>query len=162
VGWRGNAHEITEEGEVFKDDNVTVQAFRTEHGDLKYTWAYRFTTPDRVVAFGGDGHYSPGLVKAAKDADILFIEGCTKDNLKYAPWGGKTLAEKEKTIFSYHMSPQDMVRVKNESGVKAIVMIHEQVFGPPGRDFDREGLLKEMKRAGAGPNIYSSIDGDIY
>ncbi len=40
-------------------------------------------------------------------------------------------------------------------------MIHEQFFGAPGK-FDREGLLNEMKRAGVKPNIYSSIDGDIY
>ena len=31
---------------------------------------------------------------AAKDADILFVEGITRKNVKYATWGGDTEEEK--------------------------------------------------------------------
>ncbi|MBC8391402.1 MAG: MBL fold metallo-hydrolase [Deltaproteobacteria bacterium] len=151
-------------GPFFEDDNVKVEAFRTyqAHGSLKYTYAYRFTTkPDgRIIAFGGDGHYTKGLVEAAKDADILVMEGCTWKNLKYAPWGGKTLAEKEKNIGALHMFPKDMKRVQEESGVKAIVMVHEQNYSSP-ENFNRLALLHEMQEAGV-KNIYSTMDGDLY
>ncbi|MFC1576659.1 MBL fold metallo-hydrolase, partial [Candidatus Omnitrophota bacterium] len=151
-------------GPFFEDDNVAVEAFRTyrAHGSLKYTYAYRFTTkPDgRVIAFGGDGHYSEGLIEAAKNADVLVIEGCTWKNLKYSPWGGKTLKDKEKNLGALHMFPKDMKRVQEESGVKTIVMVHEQNYSAPD-NYDRLALLKEMREAGV-KNIYSAMDGDLY
>jgi len=103
---------------IFEDDNVTVVAYPTSHGALEHTYAYRFTTkPDnRVLVFGGDGHYSKGLVAAARDADLLFIEGITRDKVGFATWGGDTEEEKVKTISAYHMFPSDMKRVQDESG----------------------------------------------
>ena len=130
-GSRANTHDLTEEGQIFKDENVTVSAYRTKHGALKYTFAYRFETPDRVLVFGGDGHYSEGLVQAAKDADMLFIESCGLKDIANATWGGDTVEEKKKMIGAYRMFPPDLIRVKNESGVKAIVLIHEQYYAPP-------------------------------
>jgi ribonuclease BN (tRNA processing enzyme) len=151
-------------GPIFEDDNVKVEAFQTvkSHGALKYTYAYRFTTkPDgRIIAFGGDGHYSKGLVEAAKGADILVIEGITKKNIKYAPWGGKTVEEKLKNIGAYHMFPDMLKKVQHESGVKQIVMVHEQNYNSP-EDYSRLGLQKEMEEAGV-KNIFSSCDGDMY
>ena len=70
---------------------MTVSAYRTKHGALKYTFAYRFETPDRILVFGGDGHYSPCLVEAAKDADILFIESFGLEDIANTPWGGDTV-----------------------------------------------------------------------
>ena len=151
-------------GPFFEDDNVKVEAFRTKqaHGSLRFTYAYRFTTkPDgRIIAFGGDGHYSEGLTEAAENADVLVIEGCTWKNLKYAPWGGNTLEEKEKNIGALHMFPKDMKRVQEDSGVKEIVMVHEQNYGSPD-NYNRLALLHEMQEAGV-TNIYSAMDGDLY
>ena len=149
-------------GPIYEDDNVKVEAFPTEHGSLAHTLAFRFTTkPDgRVIAFGGDGHYSKGLVEAAKNADILVIEGITRKNIQYASWGGDTVEEKVKTISAYHMFPSDMAKLQKDSGVKTIVMVHEQNFNTP-ENFSRTGLRDEMREAGV-KNIYSAIDGDMF
>ncbi|MDX8430908.1 MAG: MBL fold metallo-hydrolase [Candidatus Algichlamydia australiensis] len=151
-------------GPVFEDKNVKVEAIRTlrAHGALEYTYAYRFTTkPDnRVIAFGGDGHYSKGLVEAARDADILVIEGCTFKNIKYLPWGNGDEEEKIFKIRSYHMFPEDLARVQKESGVKQIVLIHQQNGNVPEK-YSRLQLLQEMKDAGV-KNIYSAMDGDLF
>jgi ribonuclease Z len=160
-GSRATSHDLTENGVVFEDDNVKVSAFRTKHGALKYTFAYRFETADRIIAFAGDGHYSQGVVDAAKDADILFTEAFSLENIAYSTWGGDTVEEKKKTISPYHMFPEDLVRIKNESGVKSVVLIHEQNYAPPEK-YSRTGLVDEIKRAGLTGPIYSSIDGDIY
>ncbi len=147
---------------ILEDDNVVVEAFPTKHGFLEHTYAYRFTTkPDgRVLVFGGDGHYSEGLVAAAKGADVLFIESITRKNIMAAPWGGTTEEEKVKTIGAYHMFPDDMKRVQEESGVKGIVMIHVQNYNTP-ENFDRLGVLQEMRDAGV-TNILLAQDGDLY
>jgi ribonuclease BN (tRNA processing enzyme) len=146
----------------FEDDNVVVEAFPTGHGFLKHTNAYRFTTkPDnRVLVFGGDGHYSEGLANAAKDADILFVEGITRKNIKHAPWGGQTEEEKVKVIGAYHMFPSDMKKLQKKSGVKNIVMVHVQNYDTPEK-FDRLTVLNEMIDEGV-TNILQAADGDLY
>lgn len=147
---------------IMEDDNVLVEAFPTAHGFLGHTYAYRFTTkPDnRVLVFGGDGHYSEGLVNASKGADVLVIESITRKNVKVAPWGGKTEDEKVKTIGAYHMFPKDLKKVQDESGVKQIVMTHVQNYSDP-EHFDRLAVLKEMQAAGV-KNILLAEDGDLF
>jgi len=147
---------------IFEDDNVIVEAFPTKHGFLQHTYAYRFTAkPDgRVFAFGGDGHYSEGLANAAKDADILFIESITRKSIKFAPWGGKTEAEKVKIIGAYHMFPKDMKKLQKKSGVKQIVMVHVQNYSDP-EHFSRLGVRDEMRAVGV-QNILQAEDGDLY
>lgn len=147
---------------IFEDDNVTVEAFPTEHGFLKNTYAYRFTAKSdgRVMTFGGDGHYSEGLVNAAKNADVLVIESITIKNIMFVVWGGKTKEEKEKIIGAYHMFPKDMKKVQDDSGVKQIVMTHVQNYNDP-EHFDRLSVLQEMRDAGVA-NILMAEDGDLF
>ena len=147
---------------IFEDDNVLVEAFPTKHGYLEHTYAYRFTAKSdgRVFAFGGDGTYSEGLVAAAKDADILFAEGITRKNVKFATWGGDTEEEKVEVIGAYHMFPERLKRVYDESGVKNIVMVHVQNYNTP-ENFDRLGVLNEMIDEGI-ENILLAQDGDLF
>lgn len=147
---------------IFEDDNVLVEAFPTKHGFLEHCYAYRFTTkPDnRILVFGGDGHYSEGLANAAKDADILFIEGITRKNIMHAPWGGTTLEEKLKQIGAYHMFPSDMKKLQKKSGVKNIVMMHVQNYNTADK-YERLGVLQEMIDEGV-TNILQASDGDLY
>ena len=147
---------------IFEDDNVIVMAFPTKHGYLEHTYAYRFTTKTdgRVFAFGGDGTYSKGLVEAAKGADILFVEGITRKNIKYATWGGDTEEEKVKVIGTYHMFPDRLKKVYDESGVKNIVLVHVQNYDNP-ENFDRLSVLQEMIDEGIN-NILLAQDGDLY
>ena len=147
---------------IFEDDNVLVEAFPTNHGFLEHTYAYRFTAKSdgRVFAFGGDGTYSEGLVAAARDADILFAEGITRENVRYETWGGDTEEEKVRVIGAYHMFPERLKRVYDESGVENIVMVHVQNYNTPD-DFNRLGVLQEMIDEGI-ENILLAQDGDLY
>jgi len=147
---------------IFEDDNVLVVAFPTKHGFLEHSYAYRFTTkPDnRVLVFGGDGHYSEGLANAAKDADILFIEGITRKNIMHAPWGGVTLEQKLRIIGAYHMFPSDMKKLQDKSGVKNIVMMHVQNYNTVEK-YERLSVLQEMIDEGV-TNILEAMDGDLY
>ncbi len=147
---------------IFEDENVMVEAFPTKHGFLEHTYAYRFTAKSdgRVIAFGGDGTYSEGLVEAAKNADILFVEGITRKNIKFATWGGDTEEEKVEAIGAYHMFPDRLKRVYDESSVKNIVMVHIQNYNDPD-NFERLGVLQEMIDEGIS-NILAAQDGDLF
>jgi ribonuclease Z len=72
-GWRVRSHEI-DEGVVFEDENVRVEAFRVRHGTWPNAFGYRFTTPDRVIVISGDAAPDENLEMYAKDADILIHE----------------------------------------------------------------------------------------
>ena len=132
------------------------------HASLHDSFAYRFTTEDRVVVFTGDGGpYHPNIVKAARSADILVTEAVTEDNIRYAPWGGETVDEKKKEIFRFHFSPAVLARIANEANVKAIVLTHEQNYNS-GENYQALGLINEIRAAGYEGEIYSAMDGDVY
>lgn len=157
--WPGTT---TEGKRIFEDNNVKVEAFPSKHGYLEHSYAYRITAKSdgRVFAFGGDGTYSPGLAAAAKGADILFAEGITRKNVRFATWGGDTEEEKVEVIGAYHMFPERLKRVYDESGVRNIVMVHVQNYNSP-ENFDRLGVLKEMIDEGI-DNILLAQDGDLF
>ena len=157
-------HDIVfeENGLVYQDNNVKVEAFRTRHASLQDTFAYRFTTVDRVIVFTGDGGpFHANIVRAAKNADILVTETVTEDNIRYAPWGGNTVEAKKKEIFRFHFSPTVLARIANQAGVRKIVLAHEQNYNS-GENYNALGLSDEVKAAGFAGEIFSAMDGDIY
>ena len=68
AGGHATGHDIIfeEHGVVYQDDNVKVEAFRTKHASLSDSFAYRFTTQDRIVVFTGDGGpYHPNIIRTS-------------------------------------------------------------------------------------------------
>ena len=159
-GWRADAHEVLSPGLVFEDENVRIDAFKTEHAPMDHCWAYRFTTQDRVVVVGGDGRYSESLLEAITGADLFLADIVSEKNLAHAPWGGE-LRDKVSEIKKYHLVPNDLVRLQQASGVGCVVLYHEQGF-ISGSDYSREALAQEVKDAGFHAELHSSIDGDIF
>jgi ribonuclease Z len=79
-GWRVEAHAV-QEGEIYKDENVTVEAFEVRHGSWPNAFGYRFTTPDRVIVISGDTAPTPNFEKYSRDADILIHQAYSADGL---------------------------------------------------------------------------------
>lgn len=156
--WKAIAHEIEETGLVYQDENVKVEAFHHRHGNFKQNFAYRFTTEDRVIAWAGDGRIEGDLDKAARDANIFFCELSTEDMLCNANWGGPTLEDKQKTIWSYHIRPKELAELTTRMNVKQLVTMHERNYTDP---YVPDALMNEFKRDYAGV-VYSSRDGDVF
>ena len=157
-GWQIDAHDIEESGLVYEDENVKIEAYHHLHGNFKQNFAYRITTPDRVIAWAGDGRIEGELEKTAINADILFSELSTEENLINANWGGATLEEKQKTIWSYHLRPKELAEFATRMNVKTLVTMHERNYTDP---FEPDALMNEFKRDYDGM-VYSSRDGDIF
>ncbi len=157
-GWKVITHEIEEDGLVYEDNNIKIEAYHHRHGNFKQNFAYRMTTDDRVIAWAGDGRVEGQLGKAAENADILFCELSTEDMVGNANWGGKTLEEKEKTIWSYHIRPKELAAFATEMKVKQLVTMHERNYTDP---YVPDALMDEFKRDYKGV-VYSSRDGDVY
>ena len=149
--------EIPAEGFVFEDDNINVTAFEHTHGTLQ-NYGYQLITPDRKIIWTGDGKASSSFLEAARGADVLVSEICTLENIGNSPWGGMSLEEKEKVIWSYHIKPQELAQLASQAKVKKLVLIHESNYSSP---YNPQALLDEIKGHYSG-EVISSRDGDVY
>ena len=73
VGYKFNFNLLTE-GVVYKDKNITVEAFKVPHGTFDDAYGFRFTSQDKVIVFSGDTGPSTTLEEFATNADILVHE----------------------------------------------------------------------------------------
>lgn len=73
-GWQVNAHEFDEDGLIYQDDRVQVEAFRVQHGTWPNAFGFRFTSADKVIVFSGDTVPCENVIRYARGADILVHE----------------------------------------------------------------------------------------
>ena len=92
---------------------VTITPYKVLHPIEAYALRVREPSTGKVITYSGDTDYTPNLVEAARDADILFAEAC---------WGPSS----EGMAPGMHMSGADAGRVAREAGVKHLVLIHIQ------------------------------------
>jgi ribonuclease BN (tRNA processing enzyme) len=70
-----------EDGVVFRDDRITVEAFPVPHGDIRPSFGYKVTTADRSIVISGDTAISPAVAEKARGVDLLFHEVISGDRL---------------------------------------------------------------------------------
>ena len=160
VGWNAIVEEfdIASSATVYTDSRVKVEAFHHPHVELKNNFAYRFTTSERIIVIGGDGTADDRLIDAARDADVFIMEVATEADLANAPWGGATLAEKERVMWHYHIKPRELAEIARKANVKLLVLYHVQNYADP---HDNDALLKEVRQFYDGAVVLWR-DGDIY
>jgi ribonuclease Z len=149
-GWRVETQEVAESGLIFKDENVTVEAFRVPHGSWPDAWGYRFTTPDRVIVVSGDTAPSRELAKYARGADILVHEvysqeGFAKKELQWQKYHAKN-----------HTSTSELGRLASEVKPKLLVLYHQLLWGST-----HDTLIEEVKFEFSG-EVVSARDLDVF
>jgi ribonuclease BN (tRNA processing enzyme) len=148
-GWRVISHEI-KEGIIYKDENVTVEAFRVEHGSWPEVYGFKFTTPDRVIAVSGDTRPCPNLVEKCKGVDILVHEVYSQEKLK------------ERTPFwqkyhpQFHTSTLELAEIAKQVQPGLLILYHQLFWGIT----DRE-LVTEITDHYKG-QVVSAKDLDVY
>ncbi len=162
TGWRAVAHEIFKPGFVYKDENVKVSAFKTQHGTAPATFAYRFETPDRVIIISGDTGYRDegysdtnldlGVLEAAKgvEVDILLHEVFGIDDLDSFPY---EMSRAE----LYHTSTKKLAEIANIVKPSLLVMYHVQNFTD-----NPNQLLEEIEHYGWKGKAVDAQERDVY
>ena len=151
LGWKVEATEFFEDGLIYQDENVAVEAFRVCHGDFRDSFGYRFTTPDRVIVISGDTTNCPALLEYAKGADILISEVFNDE------W-----VEKYRTpdwqIYhrSHHISADDLGKLAEKAKPKLLVLTHQLNWGA-----SEEELLAQIKANFSGEVVYAH-DLDVF
>jgi ribonuclease BN (tRNA processing enzyme) len=131
-------HEITDAGEVFRDDRVRVTAALADHPPIRHAFAYRFDTADRSIVISGDTRYSARVVALAKGADLLVHEVVSREF-----WERPNASQPPSVvrhILASHTDTADVGRVAAEAGVGTLVLSHYVPTEGPGAPTDDQWL----------------------
>ena len=149
TGYLVDVHEI-EPGVVYKDDSVTVTAFRVKHGSWDESFGYRFQTPDRTFVISGDTSPADSVVQACHGCDVLLHEVYTQDpqHPMSAQW--------QKYFASFHTSTTELAAIATRARPKLLVLYHQLFHGVS------EGeMLHEVREHYSGV-VVSAHDLDVY
>ena len=122
IAYQVYAQEI-KEGEIYKDSNLTVTAFKVQHGQWDHAFGFVFQTKDKKIVISGDCTYSENLIKFAKDCDILVHE-------VYSDAGLKKRTQRWQDYHStFHTSTYQLADIANQVKPKLLILNHQLTFG---------------------------------
>jgi len=135
LGFTTNVTEISDDGTIFKDNNIEVIAFKNAHGDFKNSFGFLFITEDKRILFSGDTAVSSNLMKYGKNLDILVHE----------VFSSETFVNKSKDWQIYHQahhtSSIDLGIIADELQPKKLVLSHILFWGA-----SEDSLLKDIRK----------------
>ena len=147
-GWQVTAREI-KAGIVYRDANVTVEAFPVRHGSWP-AFGYRFTTPDRIIVISGDTAPTEGIISAGFGCDVLIHE-------VYALAGfAAQAAAWKKYHSSMHTSSHELAGIARRVRPRLLILYHQLFWGTTEDD-----LLAEVRQRYDGP-VVSGTDLGVY
>jgi ribonuclease BN (tRNA processing enzyme) len=149
TGYKVNAHEI-KPGVIYKDQNVTVKAFRVNHGSWREAFGYRFETADRTVVISGDCTPSAAVVENCNGCDVLVHEVYSEAGLRERPPEWQTYHR------NFHTSSRALAEIATKAKPGLLILYHQLLW-----DVTEEDLIKEIRQAYGG-NLASGHDLDIY
>jgi len=147
-GYIIHTHEINE-GLIYTDKDVKVEAFRVNHGSLE-SYGYKFILPDRTIVISGDTCPSENLIKYAMGCDILIHEVYSATGLK-----GRTESWR-RYHSSVHTSTRELVEIAKKVNPKLLILYH-QLFMKQ----SEEELLHEITKYYEG-KVVSGKDLDVF
>jgi len=147
-----NVHEITADGPLYKDANVTVRAISVPHGSWPHAYGYAIAAAGRSIVISGDTAPSEAIAEACKGCDVLVHEVYSADrfDLVFGPRRGQYHA-------GFHTSTRQLAELAAKSKPKLLVLYHQLYFGP----HDQVDLEKEIRRTYQG-NVVNGRDLTAY
>jgi ribonuclease BN (tRNA processing enzyme) len=150
TGYKVNVHEI-KPGAIFRDQNVTVTAFRVQHGDSREAFGYRFDTSDgRSIVISGDTGPTDAVIKACHGCDVLIHEVYSTAGFAKRP------PEWQRYHASYHTSSEQLAEIATKAHPGLLVLTHQLFWGTSEQD-----LLAEVTSRYTG-KVVSAHDLDVF
>jgi len=131
-GYQVVVHEI-DEGIIFTDNNIQVEAFRVLHGDLPNAFGFRFTTPDKVIVISGDTAPCKSIQKYSQGADVLIHEVYSSQGFQ----GKDTVWQAYHR--SHHTSTRQLANLARSAKPGLLITYHTLFWG-----YSPEAILGEI------------------
>lgn len=163
-GFKVNAHEI-KPGVVYKDENVTVTAFSTKHGEWQETYGYRFDSRDRRIVISGDTIPVQAVIDACQGCDILIHEALTMKFLSNPGCRGLPGADVRAYAEKYHTTTHQLARLAAKAKPGLLILYHNPItLKPSSLPFAStpDDLLREIREGGYSGRVVVGRDLDIY
>lgn len=138
-GYNVHAHEITP-GIVYKDANVTVEAFLVNHGDVPQAFGYRFETPDRAIVISGDAAPSQSIIDSCNGCDVLIHEAYSM--MTYDAVSPRYQEYRRK----HHTSSREVAEIAEKAKPGLLILYHRANPGGVGRPNPEQVLLEEVRQ----------------
>jgi ribonuclease Z len=121
-GWRVIVHEF-KQGIIYKDENVTVEAFKVDHGSWPEAYGFKFITADRTIAISGDTRPCENLIRKCKEVDVLIHEVYSLKKLK----GQTPFWQKYHPLF--HTSTVELAEIARQVQPGLLILYHQLPWG---------------------------------
>jgi ribonuclease Z len=115
--------------QVAQIGDVTVTAYEVDHRPVKPAYGFRFEKDGRSISVSGDTNPCAGLLKGARDVDILVCDSMNvammrqvEDRLRAI--GNTVQASLLEDAHDYHADIKDMAALAQQAGVKHLVLSH--------------------------------------
>jgi ribonuclease BN (tRNA processing enzyme) len=142
-----HAHDVGP-GVAYKDEHVTVTAFRVPHGQWPQAFGYRFDTPDRSIVISGDTRPSEEVIAHCQPCDVLIHE-------VFSPSGKVPMPDWREYSAGYHTSTEQLAEIATRAKPGLLILYHIS-----GRTPD-EQLLAEVQKNYHG-KVVIAHDLDVY
>ncbi len=120
------------EGIIFSNQDITVEAFKVDHGDFNDAYGFKFTTQDKVIVFSGDTGVSKNLEKYSQNVDILVHEVYSQAGFE------KKTPDWQRYHRAHHTSTLELGEIANRTQPKKLVLSHILFWGSSPQDILNE------------------------
>ncbi|MGD2178361.1 MAG: MBL fold metallo-hydrolase [Anaerolineae bacterium] len=138
-----------EAGVVYRDTNVSVEAFPVNHGAWP-AFGYKFHTPDRTIAISGDTAPAACCLEAYQDCDVLIHEVYSSAGLEgHSPaW--------RRYHSAVHTSSRQLAEIASTVKPGLLILYHQLFHG-----VSEQELLREVEERYGG-KVVSAKDLEVY
>lgn len=110
-------------GLLFELDDLRIEAFAVDHGDISPAYGFKITSDDLSIVISGDTTYSETLAEAARGVDLLFHEVISLEGLE------RNSAAFQQYHDSAHATTEELARLANEAQPGTLVLYHGLFYG---------------------------------
>lgn len=142
-------NEIQNEGIIYTDDKVEVEAIKVSHGTFE-AYAYKFKTPDKTIVISGDTRPVDMLYEKAKNCDILVHEVFCETAMPEMPQMYQDYFPK------VHTGGIQLGKIAQEINPKLLVLTHQIYYKRPAED-----IISEIRQNYDGNLVYGN-DLDVF
>jgi ribonuclease BN (tRNA processing enzyme) len=152
-GYVVNVHEIKPGAVVYRDEFITVAAFRVKHGAWREAFGYRVTgTADgRTIVISGDTAPTEAIVDECNGCDVLVHEVYSKAGFDKRP------PEWQRYHARYHTSTVELAELARRAKPKLLVLTHELIWSS-----NPAAMVAEIRDAGYEGKLAFGNDLEIY
>lgn len=145
--------DITEidEGIIFKDERLELEAIRVVHGNLE-AYAFKVVTADKTIFFSGDTCPVDILVEKAQGCDILIHE------VYYGPGMARVPGRWQEYFTKVHTSGFEVGQIASKVNPGLLILNHQMVYG----GFTDADLVQEVRDGGYTGELVSGQDLQIF